>query len=450
MKIIAFLLLFVPVHVLAQNTDAVPAITAIGKPDGEKTEMKIGKEGGSFTSSDGRIRLLVPEGAVSKKTNFSIQPTTNLMPNGNGRAYKMEPSGINFQKKLQVIFYYTDNETQGNPPDLLGIAMQDDKGRWSIVNRAVTDTATRTITADIRHFSTYVNFLWAKIEPASARVKINGSIRLKITAILPGTDDDELSSLGIEIINAPAWSVCGIPNGNSVTGLISVSQDYTAIYQAPAQVPEQNPVAVSVDFTGASAGILEKKFKNLKLVSNITIYGEAYEVKMEMAIIGGSPMAWGGITTARDEGSFIVSLEKNKPAVINIKNQFEVVTDNCQKIILNPASNTGIFHVAGVRQIKVTPANLPGQPYPIVEISFTPYPIELSRTKYICPPPPGVRGQSIATVDMSQMAYLVFFGQPALPQYIKFIANDREQILLENPAGAPGLYYKMWVKKIIE
>jgi hypothetical protein len=188
----------------------------------------------------------------------------------------------------------------------------------------------------------------------------------------------------------------------------------------------------------------------MRLVSNITVYGDAWEVKMVSAIIGGSPAAWGGVTTNRDEGSFIVSLEKNKPAIINIKNQMEVMTDNCQKIILNPNSNTGIFHVAGSRQIKVTPANPPGQPYPIVEVFFIPYPIELTRFRFICPPPPGARETVTGKIDLSQMAMMMFMGKPALPSYIKFIANDQEQVMMESPPGVREIYYKVWVKKIKE
>ena len=33
---------------LAEDTTAKPAITAIGKPDGLKAEMKIGKDGGLY------------------------------------------------------------------------------------------------------------------------------------------------------------------------------------------------------------------------------------------------------------------------------------------------------------------------------------------------------------------------------------------------------------------
>lgn len=454
-KLIAFTFFFVSLTASAQNdavedTAAKPAITAIGKPDGEKTVMKIGKEGGSFTSSDGKIRLIIPEGAVSKKTMFSIQPTTNLMPNGNGKAYQMQPSGITFNKPLQLVFSYNENETEGNSPLLMGMAMQDDKGQWSSLKKAVLDSLAKTLTADIHHFSAYVNFSKAKISPASARVKVNGSLRLKIVGTFwDDTDEDaELMPLGIVEYPNMKWSVNGIPKGNSSTGIISPSQNGSAIFQAPAQIPQQNPVAVTVEEQSSISFLT--RYIVTKLVSNITIYDDAYEVKMISAIIGGSPAAWGGIITNRDEGSFIVSLQKDKPAVIKIKNQMEVMTDNCQKTILNPNSNTGIFHVAGARQIKVTPANSPGQPYPIVEIFFIPYPIELTRFRFTCPPPPGVKESVSGKIDLSQMALMMFMGRPAIPQYIKFIANDEEQIIMESPPGVKEIYYKVSVKKIKE
>ncbi len=454
-KIFIVIPLFTFLNVSAQLNsieDAVttPALTAIGKPDGEKTTMKIGKEGGSFTSSDGRIRLIIPEGAVSKKTTFSIQPTTNLMPNGNGKAYQMEPSGVNFNKQLQLVYYYSDNDTEGNSPLLMGMAMQDDKGKWFALNKTVLDSLAKTITAAIHHFSAYVNFSRAKISPASARVKVNGTRRLQIIgAFWDDTDEDaELIPLGIVEYPPMKWSVNVIPGGSSATGLISASHSGSAIFQAPAQIPQQNPVAVTVEKQSSTSFL--NRYNVPKLVSNITIYDDAYEVKMVAAIVGGSPEAWGGVTTNRDEGSFIVLLQKDKPAVVNIKNQMEVMTDNCIKIVTNPNSNTGIFHVAGARQIKITPANPPGQPYPIVEIFFIPYPIELTRFKFICPPPPSARETVTGKIDLSQMAMMVFYGKPALPQYIKFIAKDEEQIILESPPGVREIYYKISVKKVRE
>lgn len=375
------------------------------------------------------------------------------MPNGNGKAYQMEPSGIIFQKPVQLIFSYNDNETEGNSALLLGLAMQDEKGKWSSLKKAILDSVAKTLTADIHHFSSYVNFRWAKIYPSSARVKVKGSLRLNIRALVPLEEDgegDELSSLGgVEKQQVIKWSVNNIPKGNSTVGLVSVSENNTAIYQAPAQIPAQNPVAVTAEQQSSTSFL--NRYNVSKLVSNITIYDDAYEVKMVATISGGSPKAWTGIVTYRDEGSFIVSLEKDKPAVINIKNHLEVFTNNCYaKTILNPTTCTGLLHVAGTRQIKVTPANPPGQPYPIVEIWFVPYPIELTRYKQTCPPPPGVKETVTATIDLSNMAVLMFMGTPAIPQYIKFIAKDEEQILEER--GRPGgeIYYKIWVQKVKE
>ena len=442
--------MFVSVTVSAQNnavedTTAKSAITAIGKPDGEKTEMKIGKEGGSFVSSDGKVRLIIPEGAVSKKTTFSIQPTTNLMPNGNGKAYQMEPSGINFQKSLQIIFYYTDAETKDNSSELLAIAMQDEKGQWSAPNKITTDTVAKIITAEILHFSSYVLYADASIYPESARLKVNGTLRLRITDIINIHDGVDAPFLATKnnYKSADEWSVNGILKGNSDVGLISISERYTVIFKAPAKVPSQNPVAVSVQEPYYTEAYSRRDV--YKLVSHITIYDGDYEVKMISVIIAGSREAWGGIATHRDEGSFIVSLQKDEPAVIDIKNQMEVMTDNCKNIILNPNSNTGLLHVAGAKQIKVTPANLPGQPYPIVEIWFVPFPMEFSKVSYNCPPPRGYT-QGNATGNTSAMPALGY----AFPQYLKFIARDGEQIIIESPKDSDEGYLKVWVKKIKE
>lgn len=463
MKILAlYMLLFGLGKVSAQenvfeDSTIKPAITAAGKPDGEITEIKIGKAGGSFTSSDGKLRLIFPQGALTSNTNISIQPVFNLAPNGNGKAYQLKPAGIHFKQPVQIIFSYSESETEGSTTELLGIAMQDEKGRWSSLNKSVIDTTSKTLKAEIRHFSAYVNYSKAKITPSSARVKVDGNLRLKITMVADynsdprSESDDELSPLGVEIINSPEWTVNGIPGGDPEYGTISVSRNHSAIYKAPAQIPSRNPVAVSVEFKSSYTNINEQLFKNLKLVSNITIYDDAYEIIMEAAIQGGSPDAWGGIINYKDEGSFILSLEKNKPSVINIKNKLEVMTDNCTKIILNPTSCTGLIHVAGTKQIKVTPANPPGQPYPIVEIWFREYPIELTRYTFTCPPPRGYSsGQSKGNVDLMSVPVLSFFGMPAFPQYLKFIAKDEEQIILESPGDAREIFYKFRVRKIKE
>lgn len=76
-KIATLVLLFISANVSAQkeaveDTAATPVITAVGKPLGKKTEIKINKDGGSLKSADGMVELIFPAGALSKKKDISI------------------------------------------------------------------------------------------------------------------------------------------------------------------------------------------------------------------------------------------------------------------------------------------------------------------------------------------------------------------------------------------
>jgi hypothetical protein len=89
--------------------------TGFGTPDGTLVSKQIGPAGGKIVSDDGRIELIFPPGAVTESTSISIQPTTNPAPNGAGKAYQFEPSGIQFKKPVQIIFHYSDDEAETCP-----------------------------------------------------------------------------------------------------------------------------------------------------------------------------------------------------------------------------------------------------------------------------------------------------------------------------------------------
>src|SRR5262245_41894026 len=84
--------------------------TGFGTPDGKLISKEIGPDGGQISSEDGRVELIFPVGSLAKNTIISIQPRTNLAPNGVGKSYWFEPSGIQFQKPVQINFLYTDEE----------------------------------------------------------------------------------------------------------------------------------------------------------------------------------------------------------------------------------------------------------------------------------------------------------------------------------------------------
>src|SRR4051812_25330174 len=145
-NIFFFIILFSPLYSVAQDTVAV---TKPGKADGPIAEGKFSKDGGSLVSADGKLELKIPEGALSKKTTISIQPVTNVAPNGNGEAYRLEPSGIKFEKPLQIIFHYDEDESKDSAQLMMGICMQDNTGQWYGLKKFTLDTLAKTISGNI-------------------------------------------------------------------------------------------------------------------------------------------------------------------------------------------------------------------------------------------------------------------------------------------------------------
>ncbi|MEO5942409.1 MAG: hypothetical protein ABIP30_15600 [Ferruginibacter sp.] len=450
-KIIAFAFLLVTVNAVAQNIEVTDSIirfgvTAKGKLNGTKTELKIGKDGGSIQSADGKVELIFPAGALSKKTNISIQPVYNLAPNSSGNAYQMEPSGIKFLQPVKIIFHYDEEDTEGSNAELLGIAMQDEEGRWSSLKNVGIDTIAKTSTADIQHFSFYVNYKKVEISPAYARVKIKGSVRLKLRFITEGFENDELTPLGSMIQNPFSWAVNGILKGNSAVGLISTSESFSAIYQAPATVPDQNPVDIANELKLVlNEG--QKSGKKILLNSKILVYDNAYEVTIVHSIKeerNGSEL---GAVNYMDTGSCVISIDGKNSKIIEKVNKNTAATwgytGKC--ITTKLKSGPGTVHILGAQSIKVIPPAAPGD-NSWIAVEFVRAPTILPLLQFKCPP---VGGQGdwytgTSAVGNAMAAQLI----QAFPQRVRFEAKEGEQVI-EDLKGN-GAVLKITVKKLTE
>lgn len=462
-KIVALAFLFYSATAFAQNeaaddTSSSPVITAAGKPSGKKTEIKVTKEGGSLKSSDGMVELIIPGGAVSPKTIISIQPITNLMTNGNGMAYRFEPSGIQFQKPVQLIFHYDEEEIKDSLQLLLGIAMQDEKGQWYSLNKTELDTVAKTISGSINHFSVWSSFSELRIDPGYARVKVNKSRGLQITNVTTtsSNDDDLLSPISKKKIPGRViWHANEILNGNSAVGTISAMTRTAATYKAPAQVPVKNPVAVTATLLGFVYKTIIRgqvmTFENLKLVSNILVFDDAYEVTMISEIQEpASPGGRLGTCTYKDTGSFVVSLNGREARIIErVNRNTDADLDHsggcCWNFrIIKPG--TGNIHIAGTPVVKVTPPTAPGKSA-IVEIRFSRFPAIFPTFQVTCQCP----NEKTPTTGTNAQGIVMMAGfLRADPEYVKFEAKEGEQTILKH--GAPGgpIYAKFTVKQIKE
>lgn len=274
-----------------------PAPTAAGTPTGAAVSLSIGPGGGTLTSDDGGLTLSVPAGALAADTEIGIQAVTNTAWGGLGLAYRLAPAGLDFAAPATLTFAVPSALLAGTSPAVLNVAYQDDAGYWFVPSVSSYDEAAATLTCTTTHFTDFAIIEQYRLVPAAATVELGATLNLKvdfcfyetvaedeeaIMQVLTCEDsDDELVPLN-ELSN---WSVNGTPGGSSTVGTITETGANTARYQAPQDLPQANPVAVSVE--------VEVGGEPVVLVSNVTLLGDEWS---------GEATAWYGEGERADAG----------------------------------------------------------------------------------------------------------------------------------------------------
>jgi hypothetical protein len=121
--------------------------------------MTIGPAGGNIISFDSVVQLNIPAGALSTNTDITIQPVTNNCPGGVDMAYDFLPNGLKFSKPATLTFQNTNEDIDDSSLMYYYIAYQDSVGEWvaDLYNRDF-DTAAKTTSLDITHFTPYAYF----------------------------------------------------------------------------------------------------------------------------------------------------------------------------------------------------------------------------------------------------------------------------------------------------
>ena len=257
--------------------------TALGIPNGKIVSKQIGPTGGTIMSEDGRIELIFPTGALTATTTISIQPTTNLAPNGAGKAYQFEPSGIQFKEPVQINFHYTDDEAETCPPELMAFAMQSHTGKWSFTDYEDWDSTTKTLKGFIHHFSYFTDIDMMSLDPGDKELGVNAKTIITVSDLskfLP-TGDTAFATLGKQGI----WYVNEIRNGNSTVGTLSPSdvplpeggKTVYAFFTAPQYLPIKNPASIKLTIQYYSRKLKKKAWGSLRC--HIGVY-DAYRVQV--------------------------------------------------------------------------------------------------------------------------------------------------------------------------
>ncbi|MNZ65478.1 hypothetical protein D3C78_836740 [compost metagenome] len=170
----------------------------------------------------------------------------------------MSPHGQQFSKPVTIKFHYKDEQVSCS--EALGIAYQDNEGKWKAVGGVVVDAVNKTITAKTTHFSDWSFFEAFSLLPEKSYLNPGEKVSLKITHFLDAgdglflvplipektevylTEGKELQSKYID-----EWKLVG--EGNLVP------QGVKAEYTAPAKIPTNNPAVISVRIKDGSKAV---------------------------------------------------------------------------------------------------------------------------------------------------------------------------------------------------
>lgn len=248
--------------------------TAPGIPDNTpKVERAIGAAGGEIVV-DGKIKVVIPAGALATTQTIGLQRISNTNPLGAHPAWRITPHGQQFSKPVQITFPYTDAMLKGTHPELMGIAYQNSEGIWMAMPVTLNATA-KTLTVNTTHFSD-----WSLFEALSMYVaKDTLPVFLKSLVAVNGDEDLALAPLTpkeraiqakkrVKDLYIKNWRLIGAgafqPNGAE------------GVYTAPGAVgtAPQNPATLTVEFR-------PKNGKVYMLLREITTTAGYIEVKVD-------------------------------------------------------------------------------------------------------------------------------------------------------------------------
>ncbi|MFT3822653.1 MAG: hypothetical protein QM731_01990 [Chitinophagaceae bacterium] len=332
---------------------AEPFKTEKGIAIGNPVSKTIGAAGGSVTSADGKLTLIVPAGAVSTNTDFSIQPIAFMLPGSEGdTAYRLMPEGITFSKDVDIVFHYKDADIAGTVPDLLLGCYQTAAGNWASVPSALNKN-NHTLTLTTKHFSDWgiTSLLQLKIEKPvlssleETDIEIVGITQMEgddliLAPLTPTYDVDGI----IEVISD--WEVI---DGGGVVGSMTATP-YLATYSPYSPVTHGAKAHVSVEIKG-NMDIYDPSLpEDMRIIKKVILIAEitlVNDVNMIGQFNGQDIMANNAEAYEASGYIFINGVAVTDSSTINMTLQISAV-------------NPGIFPCGSLMEAKKTEAKVNG------------------------------------------------------------------------------------------
>ncbi len=112
---------------------------------------RIGSDGGTIVSEDGRMSIEIPAGALDQKVEITIAVVAG--PDGSASdLYVMEPMGLTFSRPVVVTYDY-DDETLGDADADALTMVADREADWAYLGDLRVDEADQTVSASLMALS---------------------------------------------------------------------------------------------------------------------------------------------------------------------------------------------------------------------------------------------------------------------------------------------------------
>jgi hypothetical protein len=299
------------------NASGDPVVTPIMPlPVAIPSSATIGPAGGSVQSSDGRLALLVPAGALASPTTISIGTAASDAPQGAGPAYVLAPANPSFGKPVLARLSYGADDLKGSGAAALGVAFHQPDG-WYVLGDGLLDPGRRTLTVALPAggssgsarrelglptlFDGHIAIFQAwEIAPKETSVLGGGIVHFAATysgqpstipCITPFCYAKITTPTGVDL----QWGV----QGDSAFGTISPPSGTQTTYTAPCGRVGAITVYFAVGFQGVPG--LTRSYPNGR--ATVTVYPRRWQLTMEEKRTAHCPcgLLWNWTSRAVDE-----------------------------------------------------------------------------------------------------------------------------------------------------
>jgi hypothetical protein len=116
--------------------------------------VEIGPSGGTVTSSDGKLSLDIPAGALDGSIVFSVKAATAWPTGAVGQVYEVEPSGTRFSQPATIALSYAGLNIDAATAAKLFVGTAVGPS-WQSLGTAVNDARAQTVASTTTHLSVF-------------------------------------------------------------------------------------------------------------------------------------------------------------------------------------------------------------------------------------------------------------------------------------------------------